>query len=134
MYAQNTLQMEWCLDCHRNPAKNLRPTGETYNMAWEKPAEDRPVWCATGDEKTGLPTAESVSCVTKDPSSAGPEVASLQMPLSGARGLAGDVGAAVPAAPAYTKFTSQDELGHFLLSHYKIRTPRELTSCEVCHR
>jgi hypothetical protein len=28
MYAQNTLQMEWCLDCHRNPAKNLRPTGE----------------------------------------------------------------------------------------------------------
>jgi hypothetical protein len=27
MYAQNTLQMEWCLDCHRNPAKNLRPTG-----------------------------------------------------------------------------------------------------------
>jgi hypothetical protein len=38
MYAQNTLQMEWCLDCHRNPAKNLRPTSEIYNMAWEKPA------------------------------------------------------------------------------------------------
>ena len=37
MYAQNTLQMEWCLDCHRNPAKNLRPTSEIYNMAWEKP-------------------------------------------------------------------------------------------------
>ena len=35
MYAQNTLQMEWCLDCHRNPAKNLRPTSEIYNMAWE---------------------------------------------------------------------------------------------------
>ena len=46
MYAQNTLQMEWCLDCHRNPAKNLRPTAEIYNMAWEKPAEDHPVWCA----------------------------------------------------------------------------------------
>ena len=37
MYAQNTLQMEWCLDCHRNPAKNLRPTSEIYNMAWEEP-------------------------------------------------------------------------------------------------
>jgi NAD-dependent SIR2 family protein deacetylase len=35
MYEQNTLQMEWCLDCHRNPAKNLRPTSEIYNMAWE---------------------------------------------------------------------------------------------------
>jgi hypothetical protein len=34
----------------------------------------------------------------------------------------------------YQKFTSQDELGHFLVDHYKIRTPKELTSCEVCHR
>ena len=25
MYAQNTLQMEWCLDCHRNPAKEPPP-------------------------------------------------------------------------------------------------------------
>ncbi len=74
MYAQNTLQMEWCLDCHRNPAKNLRPTSEIYNMAWEKPAEDKPVWCAVrqGDEKmSGVPTAQSVSCTTKDPSDAG---------------------------------------------------------------
>jgi hypothetical protein len=34
----------------------------------------------------------------------------------------------------YRKFTSQDELGHFLLAQYKIRTPKDLTSCEVCHR
>jgi hypothetical protein len=34
----------------------------------------------------------------------------------------------------YKKFTSQDELGHFLLNQYKIRTPKDLTSCEVCHR
>ena len=60
MYAQNTLQMEWCLDCHRNPAKNLRPTSQIYNMAWEAPADDRPVWCAVGDDKTGTPTAQSV--------------------------------------------------------------------------
>ena len=25
MYQQNTLQMEWCLNCHRNPGVNLRP-------------------------------------------------------------------------------------------------------------
>ena len=35
MYEQNTLQMEWCLDCHRNPAKNIRPTSQVYNMAWK---------------------------------------------------------------------------------------------------
>ena len=34
----------------------------------------------------------------------------------------------------YRKFTSQDELGHFLLQQYKIRNPRDLASCEVCHR
>jgi hypothetical protein len=40
---------------------------------------------------------------------------------------------AIPEAK-YQKFTSQDELGHFLVDHYKIRTPNELASCEVCHR
>lgn len=134
MYAQNTLQMEWCLDCHRNPAKNLRPTSEVYNMAWEKPAEERPVWCSMEDVKSGTPTAEGVNCTTKDPGGTGPEIASLQLP-GGAHGLAGDVAAAgMPAAPVYRKFTSQDELGHFLLARYRIRTPKELTSCEVCHR
>jgi hypothetical protein len=34
----------------------------------------------------------------------------------------------------YRKFTSQDELGHFLLKQYKIRPPNDLASCEVCHR
>ncbi len=55
MYAQNTLQMEWCLNCHRNPAKNLRPTGQIYNMAWEAPADDRPVWCSTSDVNPAHP-------------------------------------------------------------------------------
>lgn len=135
MYAQNTLQMEWCLDCHRNPSKNLRPTSQIYNMAWEKPAEDRPVWCSVNDAKDGKPTAQSVNCVTQDPLGSGPEMASLQLPGASMKGLAGDVaGAAVPIPASYKKFTSQDELGHFLLAQYKIRTPRELTSCEVCHR
>jgi hypothetical protein len=55
--------------------------------------------------------------------------------MAGAHGLAGDVAAAaMPVAPVFKKFTSQEELGHFLVDHYKIRTPKELTSCEVCHR
>jgi len=135
MYEQNTLQMEWCLDCHRNPAVNLRPTSEIYNMAWEKPAEDRPVWCSVSDVASGVPTAQGVNCVAKDPSGEGPEVASLQLPLRGTSGLAGDVAAAtLPVAPVFKKFTSQEDLGLFLVDRYKIRTPKELTSCEVCHR
>lgn len=135
MYAQNTLQMEWCLDCHRNPAKNLRPTSQIYNMAWTGPEEERPVWCSVGDDKTGTPTAQSVNCVTKDPSGAGPEVASLHLPAKSMSGLAGDMASAnLPVPVNYQKFTSQMELGHFLEKQYHIRTPRELTSCEVCHR
>src|ERR1700740_871661 len=41
MYQQNTLQMEWCLNCHRNPGANIRPTSEIYNMGWTGPSELR---------------------------------------------------------------------------------------------
>jgi hypothetical protein len=142
MYAQNTLQMEWCLDCHRNPAKNLRPTGQIYNMAWESPTEDKPVWCAAANASTGTPTAQSVACTTQDPSAssgAGAQVALLTLPASGVKNVASDVSSAYigndTASPAsYQKFTSQIDLGHYLVAHYNIRTPKDLTSCEVCHR
>ena len=67
MYQQNTLQMEWCLNCHRNPKVNLRPTSEIYNMAWKGASEMTPVWCSASDVKSGTPTAESVNCTTTDP-------------------------------------------------------------------
>jgi len=135
-YEQNTLQMEWCLDCHRNPAKNLRPTSQVYNMDWKKPSSDNPVWCSAVPNRNGVATAQSVSCTTQDPARAGPEEALLEMPAAGAGGgAAGGMPAAGAAvAPVYKKFTSQDELGHFLLVHYKIKSPRLITSCETCHR
>lgn len=135
MYAQNTLQMEWCLDCHRNPAKNLRPTSQIYNMAWEAPAAERPVWCAVTGEKAGVPTAQSANCTTKDPTGAGPQMAALQKPTLEPEKTATDASTGtIPAQLHYEKFTSQDQLGHFLLKQYHIRNPYELSSCEVCHR
>ncbi len=38
MLQENSLQMEWCLECHRNPAKYLRPRSEIYTMGYQ-PAE-----------------------------------------------------------------------------------------------
>jgi hypothetical protein len=135
MYAQNTLQMEWCLDCHRNPAKNLRPTSQIYNMAWEAPAPERPVWCAVTGQKTGVPTAQSANCTTKDPTGAGPQMAAMQKPTLEPEKTATDASTGtIPASLHYEKFTSQDQLGHFLLKQYHIRNPYELSSCEVCHR
>jgi hypothetical protein len=39
---QNTLQMEWCLDCHRNPEKYVRPRSEIYTMGY-RPSEPQSV-------------------------------------------------------------------------------------------
>lgn len=34
VHQEQPLSMSWCLDCHRNPEKNLRPKSEVTNMAW----------------------------------------------------------------------------------------------------
>ncbi|HXG85885.1 MAG TPA: cytochrome c3 family protein [Pyrinomonadaceae bacterium] len=34
VYQENTLQMEWCLSCHREPEAFIRPKSEIYNMEW----------------------------------------------------------------------------------------------------
>jgi len=39
------LSMGWCLDCHRNPAPNLRPTDQVTNMEWF-PSKDHAAWAA----------------------------------------------------------------------------------------
>ncbi|MBC8145078.1 MAG: cytochrome c3 family protein [bacterium] len=40
MYQASTLQMEWCLDCHRAPEKHLRPRDQVFNMNY-KPAGEQ---------------------------------------------------------------------------------------------
>jgi cytochrome c7-like protein len=40
MYQEASLQMQWCLDCHRNPAKYIRPREQVFNMRWQPPADD----------------------------------------------------------------------------------------------
>ena len=137
MYQQNTLQMEWCLNCHRNPAVNLRPTSEIYNMAWVGPSTTTPVWCS--DTVKGGPTAQNVACTTKDPSGDAPEVAFLQMEAGKSMSNAAPISDGPPMGSvtmpvSYKKFTSQEDLGKYLTSQYHIRRPEELSSCETCHR
>jgi hypothetical protein len=40
MYQEAPLTMAWCVDCHRDPGKNLRPREEVFNMNWQAPADD----------------------------------------------------------------------------------------------
>jgi hypothetical protein len=38
MYQENSLQMEWCLDCHRNPERYVRPRNEVFSVDYVPPA------------------------------------------------------------------------------------------------
>jgi hypothetical protein len=41
VYKVNTLYMQWCVECHRNPERNVRPRAEVFNMAYETPAPNQ---------------------------------------------------------------------------------------------
>lgn len=43
MYNQETLQMGWCLDCHRNTEKFLRPRDQVVNMRYQQPSANNKV-------------------------------------------------------------------------------------------
>jgi len=80
MYNYASLQMEWCLNCHRAPEKNLRPRDQVFNMRYQAPTADGPVIV---DGKS---------------------------------------------------FVDQDSLGLYLVKAYKLRSERDITSCNTCHR
>ena len=36
-FKATSMQMEWCLECHRAPEKFIRPKNEVYTMGWAPP-------------------------------------------------------------------------------------------------
>jgi Zn ribbon nucleic-acid-binding protein len=38
MWRENTLLMEWCLDCHREPERYVRPRDAVFRMDWTPPS------------------------------------------------------------------------------------------------
>jgi hypothetical protein len=43
MYQAESLQMEWCVSCHRAPQNYLRPRDQVFNMRYEQPTAAKPV-------------------------------------------------------------------------------------------
>jgi hypothetical protein len=39
MWKENTLNMSWCLDCHRNPEDVLRPKEDIFAMGYDPVAK-----------------------------------------------------------------------------------------------
>jgi hypothetical protein len=55
VWKQNTLLMEWCLECHNQPERFLRPREQVFHMSYQPPAAGRPV------EYNGRPFTDQMS-------------------------------------------------------------------------
>jgi hypothetical protein len=42
-WQEQSLHMEWCLDCHRSPEKYLRPREEVFTMGWQPPVPQQEI-------------------------------------------------------------------------------------------
>lgn len=57
----NSLYMQWCLDCHRNPEKDIRPREEVFNMSYRPPA-NQSVLGAALVKSYGVNTKQLTDC------------------------------------------------------------------------
>ena len=39
MWREHSLYMEWCLECHRNPERFVRPREHVFSMDWQSPSD-----------------------------------------------------------------------------------------------
>jgi len=60
MWQEASLTMEWCLDCHRQPERYLRPRDQVFNASYEPPADQLALGHALAQEY-GIHTRTSCS-------------------------------------------------------------------------
>lgn len=56
------LSMSWCLDCHRDPGENLRPTESVTDMKWQKPDNQAEFAASVIEEKKIDPPTDCSGC------------------------------------------------------------------------
>ena len=64
MFQAKQLTMSWCLDCHRNPEKNLRPHDQITNMSWQPPANQAEIGKQMAAQNHLRSTNDLTSCST----------------------------------------------------------------------
>jgi hypothetical protein len=64
VFQASPLTMEWCLDCHRNPERNLRTRDQVFNMDWKAPANQEEIGKQLAAEYKIRTTVELTSCST----------------------------------------------------------------------
>ncbi len=64
IFQASTLQMQWCLDCHRNTEMALRPKDQVFNMDWKAPANQQEIGHQFAVERKIRTVEELTSCST----------------------------------------------------------------------
>jgi hypothetical protein len=64
MWKEQPMTMSWCLECHRNPEKHLRPKEEVFNMTWEPPDGDQLAIGRELVERNHIPVDRLTNCST----------------------------------------------------------------------
>ena len=64
IFQANTLLMQWCLDCHRNPEPYLRPMDQVVAMDWQPGPDQEELGKKFAKERNLRTTAELTSCST----------------------------------------------------------------------
>jgi hypothetical protein len=114
VYHDQPQSMGWCLDCHRNPEKNLRPLTEVTNLDWKPESLNRDSFYKGLLDKK-LPADDIAAAITGDVHIQGGDLAALVK-------LAED---------KYGKSVTQKEVGLQLKKHWEIQPPQD---CTACHR
>ncbi len=61
MWKAESLNMEWCLDCHRDPAQYIRPRDQVFNMNYQYPADQESLGAQLVAEY-GVQTSQLTNC------------------------------------------------------------------------
>jgi hypothetical protein len=64
IFQANTLLMQWCLDCHRDPEPYLRPMDQVFVMDWRPGPDQEELGKKFAKERNLRTTAELTSCST----------------------------------------------------------------------
>lgn len=120
MFKSHTMTMSWCLECHRNPEKFIRPRETVTLMGWE-PGQ-------RGQEESGHASEEAAGTASTEHANA--EGASIQgkpNELKPLHNMPHDY-------TRYKEFQNQAQMGKFLVREYHVLNSRQLTDCSTCHR
>jgi Cytochrome c7 and related cytochrome c/Class III cytochrome C family len=64
VFQANTLLMQWCVECHRNPEQVLRPKDQVFNMDWKAPDNQAEIGVELRKSYNIRTTVELTSCST----------------------------------------------------------------------